>query len=90
MFSLPAWFRADRTEGQEMELDHIFLFVRNEEPAQRMMADAGLRVNYTRHHPGQGTTNLCACLDDMFFELLFYLPFFDLYLTCFCSDSASD
>ena len=53
-----------------MELDHIFLFVRNEETARRMMADAGLRVNYTRHHPSQGTTNLCACLDDMFFELL--------------------
>ena len=52
------------------ELDHIFLFVRNEEVARQMMADAGLRINYSRQHPGQGTTNVCACLEDMFIELL--------------------
>ena len=34
------------------------------------MRDAGLRVNYSRVHPGQGTRNLCACLDDIFLELL--------------------
>ena len=53
-----------------MELDHIFLFVKDEVTAQAMMEHAGLRVNYSRAHPGQGTRNLCACLDDMYFELL--------------------
>lgn len=52
------------------ELDHLFLFVPDEETAQSMMARAGLRVNYARAHPGQGTRNLCACLDDVFLELL--------------------
>lgn len=53
-----------------MELDHLFLFVSSRERAEAMMAEAGLCVNYSRSHPGQGTTNLCACLDDMFVELL--------------------
>lgn len=53
-----------------MELDHLFLFVPDERTARMMMADAGLRVNYSRGHPGQGTRNLCACLDDVFLELL--------------------
>jgi hypothetical protein len=53
-----------------VELDHVFLFVRDESTAAQMMRDAGLRVNYSRVHPGQGTRNLCACLDDMFLELL--------------------
>lgn len=53
-----------------MELDHVFLFVKDEATAAEMMEQAGLRVNYGRAHPGQGTRNLCACLDDMYFELL--------------------
>lgn len=52
------------------ELDHIFLFVKNKAKAAQMLQDAGLRVNYGRQHPGQGTSNLCACLDDMFIELI--------------------
>ncbi len=52
------------------ELDHLFLFVADERTARKMMEEAGLAVNYSRRHPGQGTTNLCACLDDMFLELL--------------------
>jgi Glyoxalase-like domain len=52
------------------ELDHIFLFVFDEQRARQMMAAASLRVNYTRVHEGQGTRNICACLDDMFLELL--------------------
>ena len=36
------------------------------------MASDGLRVNYSRSHPGQGTTNVCACLDDVFLELLWF------------------
>jgi hypothetical protein len=53
-----------------MELDHIFLFVASEAVARSMMQKAGLRVNYSRSHPGQGTRNLCACLDDIFIELI--------------------
>jgi len=53
-----------------MELDHIFLFVKDEATAREMMQHADLRVNYSRTHPGQGTKNYCACLDDMYFELL--------------------
>lgn len=52
------------------ELDHIFLIVRDEAQARSMMDQAGLRVNYSRVHPGQGTRNICACLDDVFIELL--------------------
>jgi len=52
------------------ELDHLFLVVPDEKTATTMMEDAGLRVNYRRVHPGQGTTNVCACLDDVFIELL--------------------
>lgn len=54
----------------ERALDHLFLFVSGEDEARRMMSDAGLRVNYARQHPGQGTANICACLDDVFIELL--------------------
>jgi len=53
-----------------VELDHVFLIVQDEATARAMMRAAGLRVNYSRAHPGQGTRNICACLDDMFFELL--------------------
>lgn len=52
------------------ELDHIFLIVQDETQARSMMDQAGLRVNYSRVHPGQGTRNICACLDDVFIELL--------------------
>jgi hypothetical protein len=53
-----------------IELDHVFLFVPDERCATQMLAAAGLTVNYSRIHQGQGTRNLCACLDDMFIELL--------------------
>ena len=54
----------------QAEVDHIFLFVSGEARAREMMEAARLRVNYSRAHPGQGTRNLCACLDDVFLELL--------------------
>ena len=53
-----------------VQLDHFFLFVDSRRRAEQMMREAGLVVNYSRSHPGQGTTNLCACLDDVFLELL--------------------
>lgn len=52
------------------ELDHIFLLVRDRRVAENLMQTAGLLTNYSRQHPGQGTTNVCACLDDMFIEFL--------------------
>ncbi|MEM9107448.1 MAG: VOC family protein, partial [Pseudomonadota bacterium] len=55
---------------KNIELDHVFLFVESRTVAEKMMDEAGLRANYSRSHPGQGTTNLCACLDDVFLELL--------------------
>ncbi|UWR24517.1 VOC family protein [Sulfitobacter sp. S190] len=54
------------------ELDHIFLVVADERTARSTMKDADLRVNYTRDHPGQGTRNICACLDNVFLELLWH------------------
>lgn len=54
----------------QAEVDHIFLFVSGEARAREMMEAARLRVNYSRAHSGQGTRNLCACLDDVFIELL--------------------
>lgn len=56
--------------SHRVEIDHIFLFTRDEAQARTMMQEAGLVVNYSRVHPGQGTTNVCACLEDMFLELL--------------------
>jgi hypothetical protein len=61
---------ADAANSNKAELDHLFLVVADEETAYAMMKQAGLRVNYSRVHPGQGTRNLCACLDDVFLELL--------------------
>ncbi len=61
---------AMRNNIGKAELDHIFLIVRDETQAHSMMDQAGLRVNYSRVHPGQGTRNICACLDDVFIELL--------------------
>lgn len=55
-----------------MQLDHIFLIVPGLAVAQKLMGDAQLRVNYSRIHRGQGTQNLCACLDDVFLELLWF------------------
>ncbi|WP_081904725.1 VOC family protein [Palleronia rufa] len=54
------------------ELDHIFLLVADRSTAERLMQTAGLVTNYSRQHPGQGTTNICACLDDMFVEFLWF------------------
>ena len=51
-------------------IDHIFILVPDEATAERMLAHDGLRANYRRAHPGQGTRNACACLDDVFLELL--------------------
>ena len=51
-------------------LDHAFMFVASEAEADRLFARDGLRVNYRRQHPGQGTRNACAALDDVFLELL--------------------
>lgn len=53
-----------------MELDHIFFFVADEAQARSWMTRDRLRINYGRKHPGQGTQNVCACLDDVFLELL--------------------
>lgn len=54
------------------ELDHLFLIVSDEQTAREMMDQAGFRINYSRVHPGQGTRNFCACLDDIFLELLWF------------------
>ena len=51
-------------------LDHAFMFVASEVEADQLFARDGLRVNYRRQHPGQGTRNACASLDDVFLELL--------------------
>ncbi|MEZ4445586.1 MAG: VOC family protein [Polyangiaceae bacterium] len=53
-----------------MELDHVFLLVADEAEAERVAQAVGLRETYRRHHRGQGTQNLCCCLDDAFVELL--------------------
>lgn len=55
---------------RKAELDHIFLIVHDELHARFLMDQAGLRVNYSRVHRGQGTRNICACLDDIFIEVL--------------------
>ena len=57
-----------------MEIDHIFMLIAP--PAQGVAPELtyfqslGLTPTYERHHPGQGTQNLCFCFDNLFVELL--------------------
>jgi hypothetical protein len=51
-------------------IDHIFMFIEPDGPEIRQMTELGLVETYRRVHPGQGTSNVCYCFDNMFFELL--------------------
>lgn len=53
-----------------MELDHIFMFVAPDSDAIDRLSALGLVETYRRTHPGQGTTNVCYCFDNLFLELL--------------------
>ncbi len=53
-----------------MQLDHIFLFVDDMEAAEALGRSLGLAETYRRHHPGQGTANICYCFENAFLELL--------------------
>jgi len=54
----------------DLELDHIFFFVRPGGREAGALARAGLREAYRRRHPGQGTANVCYAFDNAFLELL--------------------
>jgi hypothetical protein len=54
-----------------MELDHLFVFVKNLDAAKAMGKALGLTETYQRTHKGQGTANICFCFDNAFLELLF-------------------
>ncbi|HSK41670.1 MAG TPA: VOC family protein, partial [Arenibaculum sp.] len=54
----------------DFEIDHVFVFVEPGAPEARGLASAGLRESFRRRHPGQGTANVCYCLDDAYLELL--------------------
>ena len=57
--------------ASDLELDHIFLFVRP--PGGReagALARAGFREAYRRRHPGQGTANVCYAFDNAYLELV--------------------
>ncbi|QFU08655.1 hypothetical protein PARPLA_02662 [Rhodobacteraceae bacterium THAF1] len=53
-------------------LDHAFVIMPTEASARKALTRDGLRASYRRAHPGQGTRNLCACLDDVFLEYLWF------------------
>ncbi len=54
-----------------MQLDHVFLFVRDLEAAEALGRSLGLAETYRRNHIGQGTANICYCFENAFLELLF-------------------
>ncbi len=54
----------------DLELDHIFLFVRPGGREAGALARAGLREAYRRRHPGQGTANVCYAFDNAYLELV--------------------
>jgi hypothetical protein len=53
-----------------LELCHVFVFVEPGAPEAARLEEAGLRESFRRQHPGQGTTNVCYCLDNAYLELL--------------------
>jgi len=55
---------------KKAELDHVVMFVESEEKARAKALEAGLKINASRSHKGQGTSNICAFLDDMFIEFI--------------------
>lgn len=52
------------------ELDHVFLLLRDPEPALAQLQALGLRESYRRAHPGQGTRNVCFAFDNAYLEIL--------------------
>lgn len=53
-----------------LALDHLFVFVEPGAPERAALERAGLRESFRRRHPGQGTANVCFCLDNAYLELL--------------------
>jgi Glyoxalase-like domain len=53
-----------------MELDHVFWMVPSQAAAEKAIHDLWLVETYRRHHPGQGTSNICCCFDNAFVEFL--------------------
>lgn len=53
-----------------MELDHVFVMVRDLELATQQAESSGLRLTHQRVHRGQGTVNRCFGFDNAFIELL--------------------
>lgn len=53
-----------------LEIDHVFVFVGPEGTEAESLGRAGLRRNYGRAHPGQGTANACYCFENAYLELL--------------------
>ncbi len=53
-----------------MQLDHVFLFVRDLKAAEEIGRSLGLTETYRRDHVGQGTANICYCFENAFLELL--------------------
>ncbi len=51
-------------------IDHAFVFVAPGAPEASALESLGLRESFRRHHPGQGTANLCFCFDNAYLELL--------------------
>ena len=51
-------------------LCHVFVFTEPGAPERAALEAAGLRESYRRAHPGQGTANVCYCLDNAYLELL--------------------
>ena len=54
----------------DLELDHIFLFVKPGGREAGALARAGFREAYRRRHPGQGTANVCYAFDNAYLELV--------------------
>ena len=54
----------------EWVLDHVFVTVDARGSDAAHLRALGLEPSYSRTHPGQGSANLCFCLDNAYLELL--------------------
>jgi len=61
------------TESTNMEIDHIFIFSKNDGKEADKLVEFGLTEGSNRIHPGQGTTNRKFYFENFFLEVLWVI-----------------
>lgn len=57
-----------------LALDHVFVMVAPGAPERLRLERTGWQESFRRRHAGQGTRNVCYCLDNAYLELLWEDP----------------